>query len=419
MSALAGPGRRRVVVTGMAGVCALGDSWSEVGAALRDGRSGVRFLPEFAEIEGLRTRLGAPVEKEPDLGHHPRKKLRSMGRVSRLAAAASERALAEAKLLDTALVSDGSLGLAYGSTHGSTPAAARFTHAFVVNHSTRGASPVDYLQMMSHTAAANLAQLFGIRGLVLPTASACTSGSQAIGAGLDAIRAGRQRLMLVGGAEELHPITAAVFDMLLATSCRNEAPDATPAPFDAARDGLVVGEGAGSLVLEDLEHARSRDARILAEVLGYGASCDGAHLTQPDAAGMQRAMELALADAGVSAREVDYVSAHATATDLGDVAESLATHAVFGEGVAVSSLKGHLGHTLGACGAVETWITLAALHEGWLPPTRNLVTVDPRCAPLDHVRGGPRAADARIAVKNSFAFGGINTSLVLRRFEGE
>jgi 3-oxoacyl-[acyl-carrier-protein] synthase II len=404
-----------VVVSGMAGVGALGDSWAVVREALLAGRTGVRVLPGFSEIEGLRTRLGAPFTAEIPLAHHPRKKLRSLGRVSQLAALASERALSEAKLLGQPAVSDGRLGLAFGSAHGSTPAAARFTHAFVVNRSTRGVSPVDYLQMMSHTCAANLAQLFEIRGMVLPTVSACTSGSQAIGAGFDAIRAGRQPLMLVGGAEELHPIVAAVFDMLLATSCRNEAPETTPAPFDAGRDGLVVGEGAGALVLEELEHARARGAPIVAEILGFGASCDGGHPTQPDAGGMARAMRLALEDAGIAADAVGFVGAHATATDLGDVAESQAIHAVFGEGVPVSSLKGHLGHTLGACGALETWITLSALREGWLPPTRNLVDVDPRCAPLDHVMGGPRQVDVEIAVRNSFAFGGLNTSLVLRR----
>lgn len=398
----------------MAGRCALGSSWREVGAALQAGRTGVRVLPELGEILGLRTRLGAPVEGEPALSHHPRKKLRSLGRVSRLAAAAAEDALTGAKLLGTEAVSDGRLGLAFGSTHGSTPAAARFTHAFVVSQSTRGASPVDYLQMMSHTCAANLAQLFEVRGMVMPTVSACASGSHAIGAAFDAIRAGRQPLMLAGGAEELHPIVVAVFDMLLATSCRNEAPDGAPAPFDAHRDGLVVGEGAGALLLEEMEHARARGAPALAEVVGFGMCCDGGHLTQPDAAGMERAMALALADAGVDAAEIGYVNAHATATVLGDVAESQAIHALFGEDVPVSSLKGHLGHTLGACGALETWIALAALRDGWLPPTRNLVTPDPQCAPLDHVLGAPRRADVRLFLKNSFAFGGINTSLVLR-----
>jgi 3-oxoacyl-[acyl-carrier-protein] synthase II len=407
-------GRRRVVVTGMGGMCALGGDWPTLRDALRAGHTGVRVVPAFAEIEGLRTRLGAPVGSELDLSHHPRKKLRGMGRVARLAAVASERALAAAGLAGSPLVSDGTLGMAFGSTDGSPPPLVDYARAFGVERSAKGVSPVGYLQFMSHTCAANLAQLFEVRGMVLPTCSACTSGSQAIGAGLDAIRAGRHPLMLVGGAEELHEISVAVFDLLLATSVRNDAPESTPRPFDRERDGLVVGEGAGALVLEALEHARRRGATIFAEVLGYGTNCDGAHLTVPEASGMRRAMELALEDARLPASAVGYVNAHATATEVGDLAESEATHAVFGARVPVSSQKGHLGHTLGACGALEAWITIEALREGWLPPTRNLETPDPRCAPLDHVLGDGRSAQVETAVSNNFAFGGINTSLVLR-----
>lgn len=400
----------------MAGESALGSAWAEVRVAIQGGRSGVREIETLRGVEGLRTAVAAPVTESLDLARHPRKKLRSMGRVARLAASAAEAALTDAGLLGAPEVSDGTLGLAFGSGHGSPPAAARYVHAFVVNRSTRGASPIDFLQMMSHTCAANLAQLFGVRGAVLPTCSACAAGSQALGLGLDRIRSGRQALVLAGGAEELHEVTVAIFDMLQATSTRTEA---TPRPFDRGRDGLVVGEGAGALVLEELGHARRRGARIHAELLGYGESCDGSHLTLPDPAGMRRAMEVALADAGVAARDVAYVNAHATATDAGDIAEAEATNAVFGDRVPVSSLKGHLGHTLGACGALEAWITLAALGEGWLPPTLHLDEPDPRCAPLDHVRGAPRGAAGDIAVVNKFAFGGINTSLVFRRWREE
>jgi 3-oxoacyl-[acyl-carrier-protein] synthase II len=285
-----------------------------------------------------------------------------------------------------------------------------------VDHSTKGATPTDYLKLMSHTTTANLAQLFGVRGRVVSTCSACTSGSQAIGLAYETILLGRARVMLAGGAEELHEIEASVFDMLLATSTRNDDPAHTPRPFDSARDGLVVGEGAGALVLEELGHARARGARILAEVVGFGSNCDGAHLTNPEVAGMRGAMELALADAALAPGEIDYVNAHATATDVGDVAESDATHALFGARVPVSSLKGHMGHTLGACGALEAWCTIQMMREGWLAPTLNLDEVDPRCAPLDHVLGEPRARETRYAMSNNFAFGGINTSLVFRRW---
>ena len=410
--------RPRVVVTGMTGVCALGADWARVREGLRSGRSGVTTIPEREAVEGLRTRLGAPVTAPLELTHLPRKKLRSMGRVALLAARAAESALADAELLGDPRVSDGTLGLAFGSTSGSPASMVAYARAFGVDRSTKGVGPADYLKLMSHTVAVNLAQVFEIRGRVIPTCSACTSGSQAIGAGVEAILLGRQRAMLVGGAEELHEIEASVFDMLLATSTRNDEPWRTPRPFDVARDGLVVGEGAGALVLEELGFARARGARIHAEIVGWATTCDGVHVTNPDAAGMQRVMELALADADLAPGEIDYVSAHATATELGDVAESVATHAVFGARPPVSSLKGHMGHTLGACGALEAWCTIAMMNEGWVAPTLNLEDVDPRCAPLDHVVGAPRALEIRHAMSNNFAFGGVNTSLVLRRWTG-
>lgn len=408
-------GTRRVAITGASGVCAIGAGWEAVRAALRADRSGVGVVPEWESVQGMRTRLAARVPDALDLKHLPRKKTRGMGRVAKLAAWAADDALRVAGLAGDVSLRDGTFGLAFGSTSGSPSSMVKYAKAYGVERSAVGASPIDYLRLMSHTVAANLAVLFEVRGRVIPTCSACTSSSQAIGAGYEAIRFGRQIAMLVGGAEELHEIEASVFDMLLATSTRNDAPDETPRPFDAARDGLVVGEGAGALVLEDWEHARARGATVLGEIVGYGSGCDGVHLVNPDAAGMQRALELALADAEIDARTIGYVSAHATATDTGDVAESVATAAVFGERVPVSSLKGFMGHTLGACGALEAWITLAAMREGWLPHTRNLSEVDPRCAPLDHVIGAPRAADVEWALSSNFAFGGIDTALVIRR----
>jgi 3-oxoacyl-[acyl-carrier-protein] synthase II len=402
----------------MMGVCALGADWERVSEGLRSGRSGVTTIPEWESLEGLRTRLGAPVTVPLDLAHLPRKKLRTMGRVALLGAQAAELALADAGLLGDQRVSDGTLGVAFGSTSGSPASMVAYSRAFGVDRSTKGVGPIEYLKLMSHTVAVNLGQVFEIRGRVIPTCSACSSGSQAIGAGVEAILLGRQRAMLVGGAEELHEIEASVFDMLLATSTRNDAPGRTPRPFDAARDGLVVGEGAAALVLEELDFARARGASIHAEIVGWATTCDGVHVTNPDAAGMQRVMELALADADLAPGEIDYVSAHATATELGDVAESVATHAVFGARPPVSSLKGHMGHTLGACGALEAWCTIAMMNEGWVAPTLNLEDVDPRCAPLDHVAGAPRALEIRHAMSNNFAFGGVNTSLVLRRWSG-
>jgi 3-oxoacyl-[acyl-carrier-protein] synthase II len=407
------PRGRRVVVTGMAGLCALGNDWASVREGLRAGRSGVRRLPELAAVEGLRTELGAPVAFERPAAW-PRKAVRSMGRVAQLAARATELALADAGLAGSPELRDGSTGVAYGSTSGSPPALVSYARAFGVDRSAKGVTPTEYLRLMSHTCAANLAAFFGVRGRILPTTSACTSGSQAVGYGYEAIRFGRAERMLCGGAEELHPIQAAVFDLLFAASTRNAEPGTTPRPFDADRDGLVVGEGAATLVLEERERARARGAHVLAEVVGYGTTCDGGHLTAPDVDGMEAVMRLALADAGLAPADVGYVSAHATATDLGDAAEAEATRRVYGARVPVSSLKGHLGHTLGACGALEAWLTIAMLREGFAAPTRCLERVDPRCEGLDHVMGAPRALAAEFAASHNFAFGGVNTALVLR-----
>jgi 3-oxoacyl-[acyl-carrier-protein] synthase II len=410
--------RRRVVVTGMAGLCPLGQSWAEVGEGLKAGTSGVSVVPEWEKYVGLRTRLAAAVPAFAVPPHYTRKKVRTMGRVSLLATRATELALEDAGLLGSAEITSGTMGIAYGSTAGSPPAMEIYARMFQGEHSLKGIAATDYPQFMSHTCAANLGLFFGIRGRVIPTCSACTAGSQGIGYACEAIRYGRQTLMVAGGAEELHAINAAVFDIVFATSSRNDAPTTTPRPFDAARDGLVVGEGAGTLILEDLDHATARGARIYAEIVGFATNCDGVHMTNPDADGMKGVMELALADAGLVASDIGYVNAHATGTELGDIAESLATFSVFGDGVPVSSTKGHVGHTLGACGALEAWMSIWMVHEGWLAPTLNLEHPDPRCADLDYIQSAPRQRVVEHFMSNNFAFGGVNTSLIFRRWSG-
>ncbi len=406
----------RVAVTGMAGLCPLGQSWREVGSKLRAGASGVAVVPEWEKYHGLRTRLAAPVADFAVPAHYARKKIRTMGRVSLLATRATELALEDAGLLGSREVTSGATGIAYGSTTGSPPAMEIYARLFQGQHSLKGIAATDYPQFMSHTCAANLGLFFGIRGRVIPTCSACTAGSQGIGYAYEAIRYGRQTLMVSGGAEELHPMNVAVFDIVFATSLRNEFPETTPRPFDVARDGLVVGEGGGTLILEELEHARARGARIYAEIVGFGTNCDGSHMTNPDADGMAAAMKLALVDAGLRAPDIGYVNAHATGTELGDIAESVATARVFGDGVPVSSFKGHIGHTLGACGALEPWLTIHMVQEGWLAPTLNLEAPDPRCGDLDYVRGEARKQAPEYFMSNNFAFGGVNTSLIFRQW---
>lgn len=404
---------RRVAVTGVGLVCPIGAEPARAFEALAAGHHGITVMDDWAHIDELSPNLAGAVSQP--LPKFARKRSRTMGRVGLLALMATDQAVADAGLSDEELRDD-KTGLTYGSTHGSTSVTEEFCRKLLVNNSLRGIAGSAYLKFMSHTCAANLAQILGIRGKVVPVVSACTSASQSIGAGYEAIKFGQQDLMLCGGAEELHPVHAAVFDLVYAASSRyNGRPDESPRPFDRDRDGLVVAEGAGTLVLEDLERARRRGANIHAELLGYGCSCDGTHLTAPSPDGMARAMQLALEDAGLSPDAVDYINGHATATDVGDIAESQAVHGVFGSKVPLSSTKGHTGHTLGACGAIEAGFCLWTFKQNLLPPTRNLKVLDERCANLNYIIGDPREAAVQVIMSNNFAFGGINTSLIFKR----
>jgi 3-oxoacyl-[acyl-carrier-protein] synthase II len=406
---------KRVVVTGVGALSPLGHDWREVSARLRGLRNVVRVMDDWAAYEGLNTRLGAPAQPFELPAHYNRKSMRSMGRVALLGTRASELALQDAGLLGDPLVGSGRMGISYGSSAGSVPSISDFGR-MRTDKSTEGVTANTYIKMMAHTAAVNIGVFFGIKGRIITTSSACASGSQGIGYAFESIQSGRQVAMLAGGSEELDATAAAVFDTLFATSVKNEAPSLTPRPFDAARDGLVLGEGACTLVLEELEHAKARGARILAEVLGYGTNSDGTHVTHPQFETMAQAMRLALASAGVPPSAIGYVNAHGTATDHGDVAESKATHDVMGPRAPISSLKSYMGHTLGACGALEAWMTVEMMRDGWFAPTVNLGTVDPACAELDYIQGAGRELQTDLVMSNNFAFGGINTSLVFRRW---
>jgi 3-oxoacyl-[acyl-carrier-protein] synthase II len=258
---------------------------------------------------------------------------------------------------------------------------------------------------------------FGLKGRVIPTSSACTSGSQGIGYAYEAIKFGAQKLMLAGGAEELCATEAMVFDTLYATSTKNDTPHLSPRPFDAGRDGLVIGEGAGSLVLEELEHALARGATIYAEIVGFACNSDGAHVTRPESATMEVAMRLALENANLQPEHIGYINAHGTATEQGDVAESQATYRVFGSKTPISSLKGYFGHTLGACGALEAWMSVEMMNGGWYAGNVNLDQVDPACGELDYLPQAGREIECDYVMSNNFAFGGINTSLIFKRWE--
>jgi 3-oxoacyl-[acyl-carrier-protein] synthase II len=406
---------KRVVVTGFGGITALGQDWPTIERALRAHQSGVARMHEWDRYAELNTRLGGPVPPFQLPPQYTRKVLRTMGRVAMLAVRATELALENAGLQDDPVVSSGDMGVANGSCTGSPDAVCEFG-SMLQTGDVGGINATTYLRMMPHTAAANISLYFGMKGRVIPTCSACTSGSQSIGYAYEAIRFGRVKLMAAGGAEELCASEAAVFDTLYATSTRNDTPQQTPSPFDRDRDGLVIGEGACTLILEELEHAKARGATIYAEIIGFACNSDGDHPTHPNTNTMETAMRMALEDAKLSPDAIGYINAHATATEQGDIAESQAMRRLFNRAVPVSSAKGHLGHTLGACGAIESWFAIQMMRGGWFSPTLNLRNVDERCGELDYLMGDGRNLDCEYIMKNNFAFGGVNTSLIYRRW---
>lgn len=407
---------KRVVVTGIGAISPLGCDWPTVEAHLRSGRNAVQRIAEWDGYEGLNTRVGAPAAGFVlDAQRYNRKTTRAMGRVALMAVRASEMALEDAGLLGDPWLRSGDVGVSYGSSSG-TPQSIGDFGRMILDKSTEGINATTYIKMMSHTAPVNIGVMFGLTGRVITTSSACTSGSQGLGYAYEAIRSGQQVAMLAGGAEELDATQAAVFDTMFATSVKhNDSPQLTPRPFDIARDGLVLGEGACTFVLEEYEHAVARGARLLAELVGFGTNSDGTHVTQPNASTMAQAMRLALRNARLEASDIRYVNAHGTATEHGDVAETQATHDVFGATVAISSLKSYMGHTLGACGALEAWMSIEMMRRDWFAPTLNLTQPDPRCGDLDYVVGAGRALRVEQVMTNNFAFGGINTSLIFRR----
>lgn len=407
---------RRVVVTGMAGISPIGSSWKQVASNLRALSTGVRYMESWDKYDGLNTRLGAPVSDFSIPAHYNRKATRGMGRIALMATRSAELALEHAGLLDDPSIQDGRMGVSFGSSAGSLDAIKDFA-SMLINNNTDAMNSTSYIRMMSHTAPVNIGVFFGLRGRIITTSSACTSGSQGIGYAYETIKYGKQVLMIAGGAEELCATEAAVFDTLYATSTRNSAPHQSPRPFDVDRDGLVIGEGAGCLILEEMEHAKARGATIYAEVVGFGTNSDGAHVTQPESETMQIAMQMALDDARLKAAAIGYVSAHGTATSHGDVAESHATAKVFGSDIPISALKSYTGHTLGACGALEAWVAINMMNEDWFHPTANLKSIDPKCAELNYIANEARTLNCEYVMSNNFAFGGINTSLVFKRWK--
>ena len=404
---------KRVVVTGMSGITSLGETAEQIFEQFALGKSGIRYMPDWDIYPDLRSKLAGPVESFTVPKHFNRKVTRGMGRVALMSVVCAEKALQDAGLLHADILKSGDAGVAFGSSAGSVDAVREFG-SMLIEHNMSQLNATTYIRMMSHTSAVNMTVYFGLKGLTLPTSSACTSGSMAIGQAYEAIKYGKQTVMIAGGAEELSAAGSAVFDVLLATSVQNDHPETTPRPFDANRDGLVVGEGAGCLILEEYEHAQARGATIYAEIVGYGSNTDGQHVTRPDSEMMGRCMQLALKDAQLTAADIDYVNAHGTSTDQGDIAESQATARILGK-KPISSLKSYFGHTLGACGAIEAWLSIEMMRRNQLVPTLNLDQIDSACGDLDYIVSDMRSAETQMMMSNNFAFGGINTSLIFKR----
>jgi 3-oxoacyl-[acyl-carrier-protein] synthase II len=410
---------RRVVITAASAITPIGHRRAEIVRSLVEGTSGVKPLRDDGLLSarihsGVFGTVDYPIEYD-----FKRSSRKTMGPVAYYACQVAREAL-EKSGLDEAFITSGRLGVAFGSTHGSPTVQRDIYRTFFSDSGEKFAAigAVDYLKSMVHTTAVNITKMFGITGRVISSSTACTTSSQSIGFGYEAVKYGMQDAMLCGGADEYDTTTVAVFDNLLACSTDfNDTPHLTPRPFDRRRDGLVVGEGAGAVLLEEYERARARGANILAEVIGFSCNNNGGDLILPNIDGITATIRLGLRDAGIGPEAVDFISAHATGTKMGDVIEAQAIGNVYGDGPAVTGLKSYMGHTMGSCGAIETVIALYMMADGFIPPTLNLEEVDKRCAMIRHTTSLTETP-VRIAAVQNFAFGGVNTSLLLKRFDG-
>jgi 3-oxoacyl-[acyl-carrier-protein] synthase II len=412
-------GRRRVVITGLGAVTPLGNDVASTWENLVAGRSGAADITQFDSSE-YAVHFACEVKDFDPTQYIERKQARRMDRFAHLIVAAARQAEADSGL-EIASEAD-RIGAAVATGIGGLKA---FQDCYdeLLERGPDRVNPFSIPEIIPNMGAAWVSMQLGTKGPLSSQCTACAASNMAIGDGLDAIRLGRADVMLCGGTEA--PITEvgiAGFSAMRALSRRNDAPEKASRPFDTGRDGFVMGEAGAVVVLEELEHAQRRGAKIYAELLGYGLSSDAQHITEPDPSGENpaRAMTMAFGDAGVDPSEIDYINAHGTSTPLGDSAETRVIKRALGEENAsktpVSSTKGATGHCLGAAGAVEAMFSVLAVHDGVLPPTINYEDPDPECD-LDYIPNESREADVRTAVSNSFGFGGHNATIVIRRFE--
>jgi 3-oxoacyl-[acyl-carrier-protein] synthase II len=412
--------QRRVVVTGLGALCGVGNTAAEVWEGLMAGRSGMAEITAF-DLTGHSVRFAAEVKNFDPHQFVDKKEARKMGRFIHFALAASAEAMKHCGLQVTPEIAD-NVGVHIGSGIGGFDVIER-EHTALMNGGPRRISPFFIPASIVNLAAGHVSIRYGAKGPNEATATACTTSAHSIGDAFRIIQRGDADAMIAGGAEgAITPMGVGGFAAMKALSTRNDDPTHASRPFDKDRDGFVVGEGAGILILEELEFAKRRGATILAEIIGYGMSADAFHMTgmAPEGEGCYRSMTRALKVAGVSPEKIDYVNAHATSTPLGDALESKALENVFGERalnhqLLVSSTKSMTGHLLGGAGGLEAVITILAMQHQVAPPTMNLENVDPQCR-LNYVANKAQAAKIDYALSNSFGFGGTNGSLVFKRW---
>ena len=409
---------RRVVITACSAITPIGHGKDQIVASLLKGISGIKPLREDQLISRfIHSKVYGTVDYPVDYDFK-RQHRKTMGPVAYYACQVAKEVLEQSGLPED-FITSGKMGVAFGSIHGSPTVQRDIYKVFFeakdrTSYQTIGA--VDYLKSMVHTTAVNITKMFGITGRVISSGTACTTSSQSIGFGYEAVKYGLQEAMLCGGADEYDTITVAVFDNLLACSTAfNSEPRRTPRPFDKLRDGLVVAEGAGAVMLEEYEFAKKRGANILAEVIGFACNNNGGDLILPNLDGITKTLTLGLENARINANDVDLVSAHATATKMGDIIEAQAISAVFGDNPYVVAPKSYMGHTMAACGAIETILPIYMMQDGFIAPTLNLEEIDERCAMIKHVQKVLQKTVKTTAIQN-FAFGGVNTIVLIRKF---
>ncbi len=406
---------RRVVITACSAITPVGYGKKNIVHSLQNGVSGVKPLRNDNLVsDKLHCQVFGTVDY-PIEYNFPRSYTKTMGPVAYYACKVVEDILKESGL-EQDFITSGRLGVSFGSTHGSPTVQRDIFQKFFDrdknSFSTIGA--VDYLRSMVHTTAVNISKMFEITGRIITSSTACTTSSQAIGFAYEMIKYGMQDSMICGGADEYDTTTVAVFDNLLACSVDfNDKPENTPRPFDNKRDGLVVGEGGGAVLLEEYEMAKKRGAPILAEITGFACNNNGGDLILPNIDGITTVLDLSLKDARINPDEVDFISAHATATKMGDIIEAQAIGEIYGKNPMVSGLKSYTGHTMATCGVIETIFTLYMMADKFIAPTINLEEIDPRCAMINHTQEVESKNINTAAIQN-FAFGGVNTSLIIK-----